>query len=291
MSRSFATFIGFCAILIWSFFAWLATKSAPMPPFQLTALSFLIAGLLGPLRWLHRPARLSGLRQPRAVWLIGITAFCVYHFAYYFAIQAAPPVEVALIAYSWPLLIVVFSALLPGETLRAHHVIGTALGLFGALLAITQGFQIGLASGLRLGHVVATLCALSWSIYSVITRRWAAVPVDVVSGFCLASGFAGLALHLALETWVPVSSAQWVALVFLGLGPLGIGFYAWDIGCKHGDIMVLGALSYAGPLLSVMVLLTMGAGAFHWSVGAAALSVTLGAVIAAKDMLFRAKPQ
>ena len=41
----------------------------------------------------------------------------IYHCAYFFAIQSAPPVEASLIAYLWPLLIVVFAAFLPGERL------------------------------------------------------------------------------------------------------------------------------------------------------------------------------
>ena len=83
---------------------------------------------------------------------------------------------------------------------------------------------------------------------------------------------------------------QWSAIVILGAIPLGAGFYAWDYGCKHGDIMILGALSYAAPLFSVLVLLLAGFGVFHWSVGLACALVTIGALIAAKDMLLKVRP-
>lgn len=83
---------------------------------------------------------------------------------------------------------------------------------------------------------------------------------------------------------------QWSAIVILGAIPLGAGFYAWDYGCKHGDIMILGALSYAAPLFSVLVLLLAGFGVFHWSVGLACALVTIGALIDAKDMLLKVRP-
>ena len=51
--------------------------------------------------------------------------------------------------------------------------------------------------------------------------------------------------------------------------------------------MVLGALSYAAPLFSTVVLLLAGFGAFHWSVALACLLITAGALIAAKDMLLK----
>jgi len=48
------------------------------------------------------------------------------------AVRNAPPMEAELIAYLWPLLIALFSALLPGEDLRMHHVLGGVPGLAGA---------------------------------------------------------------------------------------------------------------------------------------------------------------
>ena len=51
--------------------------------------------------------------------------------------------------------------------------------------------------------------------------------------------------------------------------------------------MILGALSYAAPLFSVIVLLLAGFGVFHWSVALACMLITVGAAVAAKDLLFK----
>jgi hypothetical protein len=51
--------------------------------------------------------------------------------------------------------------------------------------------------------------------------------------------------------------------------------------------MVLGASSYASPLLSTLVLVGTGFAQLHWSIIAACVLITLGALIAAKDMLLR----
>src|SRR5690606_36995446 len=111
-----------------------------------------------------------------------------------------------------------------------------------------------------------------------------AVPTDVVAGYCLVTAAVAFVLHLGLETTVmPHTTTQWVAIFVLGAIPLGAGFYAWDWGCKHGDIMVLGALSYAAPLFSTVVLLAAGYGTYHWSVAAACVLITAGALIAARD--------
>jgi drug/metabolite transporter (DMT)-like permease len=288
MSKLISTLIGFFAILTWAFLAVLSTAAGNVPPFQLAAMTFFLGGMVGVASWVIRPGALTALRQPWQVWALGVAGLCIYHNAYFFAIQSGPPVEVSLIAYLWPLLIVVFASFLPGETLHPHHLIGVVLGLIGAVVIITKGFTVGLAGGLTKGHVIALFCAFVWSGYSVLSRRFKSTPVDVVAGYCLITAIVSAALHLALEQTVwPGEARQWAAIAALGVFPLGLGFYAWDWGCKHGDIMVVGALSYAAPLLSVIALLVFGYAEFHWSVALACGLIVLGAIIAAWEMIFR----
>lgn len=292
MSRTLSTLIGFVAILTWSFLALLSTAAGAIPPFQLAAMTFFLSGMVGAGSWLFRPQAIKTLRQPWQVWALGVAGLCIYHCAYFFAIQSAPPVEASLIAYLWPLLIVVFAAFLPGERLRLHHLIGVVLGLVGAVIVITKGGSVGLADGIKPGHIIALFCAFIWSGYSVLSRRFGAVSTDVVAGYCLITAAVAFILHLGLETTVwPQAPIQWAAIIVLGAIPLGAGFYAWDWGCKHGDIMVLGALSYAAPLFSVIMLLAVGYGAYHWSVALACALIIAGALIAAKDMLFKPRLQ
>ena len=79
---------------------------------------------------------------------------------------------------------------------------------------------------------------------------------------------------------------QWLAVAGLGLMPVGAAFYVWDHGVKHGNIQVLGAASYAAPLLSTLVLIAAGTAEATLSIVAACLLITFGAVIAARDMIF-----
>ena len=283
-----ATGIGFFAILTWSFLALLTTASGGIPPFELAAIAFLLGGLAGASSWPFRKGAIANLKQNWKVWAIGTAGLCIYHCTYFFALQSAPPVEASLIAYLWPLLIVVFASFLPGESFQTHHRIGIALGLLGAVLIITKGFTVGFASGLKLGHFLAMACAFIWSAYSVASRRMGEVPTDVVAGFCFITSAVATVLHFALEpTIYPQTTVQWISIVTLGILPLGIGFYAWDFGMKRGDIMVLGALSYAAPLLSTLIMLVAGYAAWHWSIAAACLLITIGALISAKDLFLQ----
>jgi len=291
MSRTTATLLGVLAILMWGMLAALATRAAEVPPFQLVAMTMAIGALVGIASWPFRPGAARALRQPAEVWALGVYGLFGYHFFYFTALRLAPAVEANLVNYLWPLLIVLFSAMLPGERLKPHHVIGAALGFLGAGLIVTGGRGLDVAGEHVPGYAAALVCALVWSSYSVLSRRFGAVPSDAVAGFCLATAALALLCHLALETTVwPRDTIGWGAIVALGLLPTGLAFYVWDIGMKRGDIQVLGALSYATPVLSTLLLVAIGRGEAGPVVIVALILVTAGAAVAAKDMLTRRPP-
>ncbi len=284
-----ATLIGFTAVLTWGLLAFFSKLAGNLPPLQITAMAFSIGGLVGMASWPFRPGAAHVLTQTSPlVWIHNVAGLFGAHFLYFMAVQRAPVLEVSLIAYLWPLFIVLFAGLLPGEKLQAHHLAGAALGLAGAWFVVSKGQGVGFSQGLRSGHMIALPYAIYWAAYSVSIRRYGKIPSDIVAGFCLMTGvLAGLS-HWGLETTVwPMTGTQWIAIIGLGILPLGLGFYTWDFGMKHGDPMVLGASAYAAPLLSTVILLLSGFAEPHWSIIAACLLITAGAVIAAKDMIFR----
>jgi drug/metabolite transporter (DMT)-like permease len=283
-----ATLIGFTAILMWAFLATFAAASGKIPPFQLTAIGFAIGSLPGLALMLVRPQRLVALKQPLKVWLLGVGGLFGYHLSYFTALRSgAPAVEVTLINYLWPLFIVVGSALLPGEKLGWHHLVGAVIGLGGTALVVSGG-GVAFNPDFLPGYMIAILAACIWAGYSLLSRRFGAVPTDAVTGFCLATAILSGLCHLALETTVwPEAMMQWVTLVGLGLLPLGLAFYAWDLGVKNGDIQILGAASYATPILSALILILAGFGKADWQLLVACLLVTGGAVLASKDMFLR----
>ena len=110
-----ATLIGFAAVLMWSLLSLLTVASGRMPPFQLAAITFAIGGGIGAATWSFRPRRSGGAPQPPEVWALGVAGLFGYHALYFMALRLAPPAEAQLVNYLWPLLIVLFSALLPAS--------------------------------------------------------------------------------------------------------------------------------------------------------------------------------
>jgi drug/metabolite transporter (DMT)-like permease len=283
VSRARATATGFGAVLLWAMLALFTVAVGPVPPFQLSAVCFAIGGLFG-LAWIAATGGLATAWRgvPLAVWLFGIGGLFGYHFCYFTALRLAPPAQASLIAYLWPLLIVLFSGLLPGERLRPGHALGAALAFAGAALVVA-GPGEGVSAAYLPGYLAAAACALIWSAYSLLSRSFGTAPTETVALFCLATAVLSLAAHLALETTVwPSGALGWAAMAALGLGPVGLAFYLWDVGVKRGDIQLLGTASYAAPLISTLLLILAGFARPSLALVLAALLITGGALLAAR---------
>lgn len=287
LGTSGATSLGCIAILFWSGLALLTVRAHGLPPFELLSLSFGVAFLAGlvmlGLRGKHALAR---LRQPILPWITAFLGLFLYHALYFFALATIPPAHASLIAYLWPLLIVVLSSMLPGgDGLRLRHLAGAGLGLVGTALILTgHGLSNTVSTGLTtlsdLGYLAAFGCAIVWSGYSVLNRRFASIPSEMLVGVCAAVAFAGGATHLALEPTIWPDAQQWGAILLLGIGPTGLAFMLWDYATKHGNLPVLGALSYFAPLLSTLLLVCAGDAKANMVLGLSACSIVGGAALA-----------
>lgn len=280
-----ASLVGGIALLLWASLALLTTGAARIPAFQLTALSFALAFLMAAAKWAlcrENPARF--LPRSGIAWAVGVGGLFFYHLLYFLAMKHAPAVEVSLISYLWPLLIVVLAAFLPGERLGWWHIAGAALGLLGTIVLVTGGGAVGLSAANAPGYALALGGAFTWASYSVLSRRLAAVPTDAVGFFCLATAALALLCHLATERWVAPASAEWAFIAALGIGPVGLAFFAWDRGVKRGNIKALGGASYATPLLSTLLLILFGRAAATLSVLLACALIVGGAILSARDL-------
>jgi drug/metabolite transporter (DMT)-like permease len=281
-----ATLIGTIAIWLWAALALFTTLTPNVPALQLTAMTFSLSALAAICMWVLRgDGVLKHFRLAPAAWALGVGGLFGYHALYFLALKLAPPLEASLINYLWPLLIVLFSALLPGERLRWFHLAGAVCGLAGTVILIAGKGELGFDWRYAAGYAAAFACAFTWSIYSVLSRRFAAVPTDAVGAFCAATAVLSWLGHVSFETtsW-PADVQEWAAVAALGLGPVGLAFFCWDYGMKRGDVRALGTMAYAAPLLSTLLLIAFGQGALTLPVITACALIVGGAVLGTADL-------
>ena len=278
-----ATLLGLGAILLWASLATLTTLKGAVPPFQTTAMVFTVGAITAALAAAVR-GRLRCMRPTAASLALGIYGLFGYHALYFAALKLAPPAEAHLVSSLWALLTVLFSGLLPGAGLRPRHVLAAVLGLAAAAILVWD--QLDLTHGVetqRIGFALALGCALVWSTYSVASRVLAEVPSESIAASCLATAALALVCSLVFERWtMPADNTAWLALLGLGVGPVGAAFLLWDVGMKGGSVPLLGVLSYASPIISTGLLMLLGLAAPTWTLAAACALMLTAAVIATR---------
>lgn len=274
-------------ILLWSFLAFLGERLNQIPPLLLVGIALCISGLLGGLRkdsWRVKPI----------VLLTGVGGIFGYHFLYFSAFRFAPALEANLMNYLWPLLIVLLSpVILPGYSLRIHHIAGALLGLAGAALIISGGRLHWDMAHLQ-GYLLAALAALVWAIYSLRSKRLQPFPNAAVGAFCLVSGILSLTAHWidnGALSLAAISPTEWLYLFLLGAGPMGLAFFTWDAALKRGDPRIIGSLAYLTPLTSTAVLVIFGGRSLSWVSAAAMILIVGGAVLGSLNLKTGIKPR
>ena len=281
-----ANLYALAAIGLWASLAALGVSLRQVPPFFLTGMALCIGSVLA---W---PAALRNRqlwKSSPAILGLGVSTLFGYHFFLFMGLRLASAVEVNLVNYLWPLLIVVLSPLyLPGVRLRGVHVLAAALGFAGAAIAILGGSDASLTGSARaaweplLGYLLALGSAFIWANYSLQTKRGdlagKGFPTAAIGLFGLLSGLLSLLCHSLLEPSANLDARQWLLLCLLGLGPLGAAFFLWDKALKLGDVRHIGVLSYLTPLASTILLLLVTGRALSWNIALAA-TLIIGAAI------------
>ena len=245
------------AIVLWATLALLVSQLNHVPAFLLLAVALLVGGSLS----------LFQRRAWQFEWrtlLLGLGGIFGYHFLLIMALRLSNPVEANLINYLWPLLIVLLSPVFFSDfRLTVRHLLGGLLGFIGVFLLIASDTALSLDSQNGLGYLLALAAAFTWAVYSLLSKRMTGLSTATIGLFCLLSGAMALVCHFVFETRVSLVVNDWLFLLGLGLGPMGLAFYAWDAGLKRGDPRVIGTLSYLTPLLSTLLLLGFGDNLFE----------------------------
>jgi drug/metabolite transporter (DMT)-like permease len=272
-------------ISLWSLSAYFSAHLRRISPFLLVGISFTLAGLMG-IRHLRT------WKVPLIVFGIGVGGLFGYQVLYFLAFQHAPAVEVNVINYLWPLCVVLLSPVyLKGYALRWYHILGAAMGLFGAGVVVTSGtLHFNLSSAPGYGY--AAIAAVIWASYSLLIKRFQPLPDSLVSGFCLLAGLLALGVFLGSQPAYPqawlLTRQEWLYIILIGVGPHGIAFVTWNLALKHGDPRVIGSFSYLIPLLSTLILVVTGTGRLNAASGAGMALIVAG-IFTGSGVLFSRK--
>jgi drug/metabolite transporter (DMT)-like permease len=253
--RSQANIKGYLTILLWSLAALCIQYTGLIPPFLLASLTSFFGFLMFASRWCFQPKRFfTALRQPLAVWLLFILAIIIYRATYLSALKMGPTVETNTIHYLWPLLIVYFSCFSNKKSINKQILLAALLSFLGVtLIGISKSDNV-LTWNFKFSHLCAFFAALSWSSYSVLTKKLTTSPGDMIGVMHGIATCTFYCLHCIFEPrfeWSSLSITQIISVFELGLA-ISVGYSWWDTAMSRGDRDLLALRANLIPLLSTL---------------------------------------
>ncbi len=252
-----ATVVGGSAVLVWSTAASFAVLGSALPPLAFLAGAF-GAGFFAFLavRMIRGQPLLGMLAVPLPVLCLLVLGFLGHNGLYVTALRYAPPAEVNLISYLWPLLMVVLLRVAGTTRPTRMQILGTLLGFAGLAWFVSPES----ASGGLFGYFLAFLAASCFAIYSALRARIDGGPGDAAGAACGVAALIALGLHLCFgsELAARVEPTALLAMLLIGVGPMGLANVLWDHGVRFGDGRILSVLAYLTPILSTLLLVLLG---------------------------------
>lgn len=258
MRSSNATLLGISAIIMWSTItALMRTISEAMGAHASVALIFSLSSMMLCLT--------QGIptitKASKRYLMLGGTLFICYEFLLATSIGLSDSrqqvIEVSLINYLWPCLIVLFSLWLNKQSVNFLIWPGALLSFLGVAWSLTSNLPNTSLSFLDhmkaspLPYVIATIAAILWALYCNISKRLNhqinGVPlffIIIAIIMWIKFFFSGDTLH------IPPLSAL-IELIILS-SFLAISYSCWEVGIQKGNLLLLAILSYFTPLLSVL---------------------------------------
>ena len=256
---------GFMSILLWSTtVAFARSLSEQVGPVTAAAAVYSVSGIAAIFSLLpSRRKRRHILQLPRQ-YLVGCgSLFVIYMLVLFLAIGWAENrqqvLEVGLVNYLWPALTLVLSLVLLGKKASWLLLPGTVLALAGVFLVVTHGAAVSWRSfGLNLSnnpgaYGLALTAAVSWAMYSNLTRKWAGGQTEgAVVVFLPVTAAVLLLICCFLDEPRQWNHRSLAEVLFLGLATYG-AYTLWDNAMRKGDVVMIAAASYLTPLLSTVV--------------------------------------
>lgn len=252
-----ATLIGGSAVLIWSSAASFAVLGTALPPmlfiggaFASGFFAFLVARLVR-----GQPV-LGMLAVPIPVLFLLVLGFLGHNGLYVTALRYAPAAQVNLISYLWPLLMVTILAVTGVAKPTPKQILGSVLGFAGLAWFVSP--DSGDAS--VFGYLLAFSAACCFATYSALRAKVSGGPADAAGTACGVAALVALSLHVAFGSGseFEIEPKAILAMILIGVGPMGVANLLWDHGVRYGDGRVLSTLAYLTPVLSTLLLVGLG---------------------------------
>lgn len=184
---------------------------------------------------------------------LGFIGFFLYNALYYYGIGTLTSQVACILNYLWPMMIVVFSCIILKE--RMTFIKGfSVLCSFGGIVLLSVGGGSENAANSVPGMVACILAAVFYGLFSVLNKKVNYNQYIAMMIFWFISAFFSMILGLATETWIPITGAGWLGILWIGFIVNATAYLLWALALNGAEnTATIANMAYLTPFLSLIL--------------------------------------
>lgn len=217
--------------------------------YTLLFLRFSIAAAVMFLLLFAKGLRLPSPREALAFLLLGALGYVGESFCYFSALNYVSSGVAALLLYTFPVLVMIGSAIFLQEKITPRKVLVLALALLGAFVIIGADFEANIT-----GIVLAVLSAVFYAGYILVSSRVVKAGQGIQSSAFIMLGAAAVygAANLFAGFQPPAQISGIAAVLLIALISTGLAFWAFLTGLEKTGPTTASLISILEPVVTVI---------------------------------------
>jgi len=183
---------------------------------------------------------------------IGFLGTFLYNLFLISALETLPAQEAFLINYLWPVMAVIFAAVILKEKINPRKAVGLASSFIGVAIVVTRGNFSFLRFDNITGILFAVAGAVAFGLFSVLGKRYKHEQFTGMLLYYLFGTLCSLLTVLLFSSLPLLSRPQFFRLIWLGAFTSGVAFVFWFLALEYGDTAKMSNMILLTPFISLV---------------------------------------
>jgi drug/metabolite transporter (DMT)-like permease len=220
--------------------------------FYSTVLSFIVMGCILLFQKKIEVMRSYTFKDYLVMGFLGFLGAYLYYVLLYGAFALTSASEGFILAYTWPILVLILAFLILKEKVTLKKIISILISFFGIVVIVSHGKITSIAFTNLTGDILALSGAFIFALFSILGKKYNFdKTVSAFIYFCSALIFIILTVFFTSSLKLP-SINVWLWLIYNGIFVNGITYIFWFKALEHGDTEIISNVLYLTPFLSLI---------------------------------------
>ena len=199
-------------------------------------------------------------RLPAKAWgglaLLGVPSY-LYYMCFILALNMIPPIEAAMLNYSFPIFMMLLAVPILGEKMTVVKAACALIGFVGMVLIVANGQFEHFRFTNWQGDATALIGAVCWALFSNLGKKVEVDPVLSVYIYTLVGTILSGVMVTFYSGWVWPDRQPLLGVIWMGSSTFVVGYYLWFRLLRTISASQAASVSFLIPFFSLLYIVVL----------------------------------